>query len=123
LNAAPASRLLVRVTTDSVLRSPIARSLSKAERASLREIGYRLHGESLCHFGGCEAIASVEIKRGKVVVTVNEPVYRKSNQLTDSAGVGIGEYQIERARRAFASLTINGKRPVIEVVERNAGQV
>jgi hypothetical protein len=123
LNAAAASRLLVRVTTDSVLRSPIARSLSQAERASLREIGYRLHGESLCHFGGCEAIASVEIKRGKVVVTVNEPVYRKSNQLTDSAGVGIGEYQIERARRAFASLTINGKRPVIEVVERNAGQV
>ncbi|GAB2883256.1 hypothetical protein GCM10027093_18130 [Paraburkholderia jirisanensis] len=123
LNATAARRLLVRATTDSVLRSPAARDLSQAERGSLREIGYRLNGESVCHFGGCEAIENVEIKPGKVVVTVNVPVYRRANELKDPAGVGIGEYQIERARQAFASLTINGKRPVIEVVERNAGKV
>jgi hypothetical protein len=114
---------LVRATTDSVLRSPAARGLSQAERARLREIGYRLNSESVWHFGGCEAIENVEIKPGKVVVTINGPVYRRSNEVKDSAGVGIGEYQIERARQAFASLTIKGKRPVIEVVERDAEKV
>ena len=123
LNAAAARRLLVRATTDSVLRSPAARGLSQAERARLREIGYRLNSESVWHFGGCEAIENVEIKPGKVVVTINGPVYRRSNEVKDSAGVGIGEYQIERARQAFASLTIKGKRPVIEVVERDAEKV
>jgi hypothetical protein len=118
LDSFAARRLLTRATVDSVLASPIARRLSQTERSSLREIGYRLNGESICHFGGCEAIEKVEVQRGKVIVTINGPVYRRSNQVRTLAGVGIGEYQIERARQAFASLTINGKRPVIEVVER-----
>jgi hypothetical protein len=119
LDASAARRLLIRTTVDSVLTSPIALGLSEVERASIREVGYRLNGESIGHFGGCEAVEKVDVKPGKVIVTVSEPAYRKSNEAKDPAGIGIGEYQIERARQAFSSLTINGKRLVVEVVGRN----
>jgi hypothetical protein len=118
LDASTARRLLTRATVDSVLSSPIAEGLSDADRASLRETGYRLNGESIRHFGGCEAIERIEVKRGKVLVTVNGPMYRKLNEVKDPDGVGIGAFQIERARQAFSSLTINGRRPVVEVIER-----
>jgi hypothetical protein len=120
LDASAARRLLINATVDSVLGSPIAEGLSDAARAGLRETGYRLNGESIRHFGGCEAIEAIEVKRGKVVATVNGSLYRKLNEVKDPDGTGIGEYQIERARQAFSSLTINGRRPVVEVVERTA---
>jgi len=120
LNAGAARQRLIKATVDSILSSPIAEGLSDPERASLRETGYRLNGESIRHFGGCEAIESVDVKRGKVLVTVNGPLYQKLNEVKDPDGIGIGEYQIERTRQAFSSLTINGRRPVVEVVERNA---
>ena len=119
VNASTARRLLTRATVDSVLNSSIADGLSDAERASLRETGYRLNGESIRHFGGCEAIERIEVKREKVLVTVNGPLYQKLNEVKDPDGVGIGEYQIERARQAFSSLTINGRRPDVEVIERS----
>jgi hypothetical protein len=72
--------------------------------------------------GGCEAIENVEATPGKIIVTVNEPMYRRSNELKDSDGIGIGEYQIERARRAFSRLTIKGEHPVVEVVARNGAR-
>ncbi|QYD69342.1 hypothetical protein KZJ38_02920 [Paraburkholderia edwinii] len=118
LDASAARRLLIKATVDSVLSSPIAEGLSDAARASLRETGYRLNGESIRHFGGCEAIEAIEVKRGKVLVTVNGPLYQRLNEVKDPDGTGIGEYQIERARQAFSSLTINGRRLVVEVVER-----
>jgi hypothetical protein len=118
LDASAARRLLIKATVDSVLSSPIAEGLSDAARASLRETGYRLNGESIRHFGGCEAIEAIEVKRGKVLVTVNGPLYQRLNEVKDLDGTGIGEYQIERARQAFSSLTINGRRLVVEVVER-----
>jgi hypothetical protein len=119
LDASTARDLLVRATVDSILSSPIAQGISEAERASLRDVGYRLNEESIRHFGGCEAIEDIKIKPGKIIVTVKEPLYRRLNELKDSAGIGIGEYQIERARQAISSLTINGKRPVVEIVEHN----
>ncbi|CAB3759125.1 hypothetical protein [Paraburkholderia humisilvae] len=119
-DARAARRLLIRATVDSVLSSPIARGLPEADRAMLREVGYRMNGESVRHFGGCEAIEKVEVKRGRVSVTVNGPLFRKLNELKDPGGIGIGEYQVERAKQAFSSLTINGKRPVVEVTDRNA---
>jgi hypothetical protein len=114
-DALTARRLLIRATVDSVLSSPVGQGLSETDRASLRKIGYCLNEESIRHFGGCEAIESVEIKAGKVIVTVNGPLYRELNEVKDPAGIGIGEYQIERARQAFSSLTINGKCPVLEL--------
>jgi hypothetical protein len=120
LDASAARRLLIRSTVDSVLDSPVAQSLSEPERSSLREVGYRLNGESILHFGGCEAIETVDVKPEKIVVTVNEPLYRRLNEVKSPDGTGIGEYQIERARQALSSLTINGERPVIEVVGRTA---
>lgn len=121
LDALAARRLLIRSTVDSVLDSPVAHSLSEAERSSLREVGYRLNGESILHFGGCEAIETIDVKPEKIVVTVNDPLYRRLNDVKSPDGTGIGEYQIERARQALSSLTINGERPVIEVVGRTAG--
>ncbi|GAB7522153.1 hypothetical protein [Paraburkholderia sp. 2C] len=120
LDASAARRLLTKATVDSVLGSPLADGLSESEHASLRDVGYRLNGESIRHFGGCEAIEDVKVARGKVWVTVDEPLYQRLNEVKDPDGVGIGEYQIERARQAFSSLTINGKRLVVEVIGRNS---
>jgi hypothetical protein len=120
VDASAARRLLTRATVDSVLSSPLADEFSESERANLREVGYRLNGESIRHFGGCEAIEAIKVERGKVLVTVNEPLYHRLNEVKDPDGVGIGEYQIERARQAFASLTINGKRLVVEVIGRSS---
>ncbi|MFC0402281.1 hypothetical protein [Paraburkholderia rhizosphaerae] len=121
VDASAARRLLTRATVDSVLSSPLAGGLSGAERTTLREVGYRMNGETLLHFGGCEAIENVDVKPGKIVVSVNGPLYRKLNEVKNPAGIGVGEYQIERARQALASLSINGRRPSIEVVAQNQG--
>ncbi|CAB3774376.1 hypothetical protein [Paraburkholderia humisilvae] len=119
LDAATARQLLVKATVDSILRSPIAQDLSETDRSDLRDVGYRINGESIHHFGGVEAIENIDVKRGKIIVTVNVPLYRKLNELKGPVGVGIGEYQIERARQAFSSLTIDGKRPEVVMVGSN----
>jgi hypothetical protein len=118
LDASSARGLLIGATVDGILRSPLAAGLSEGERVDLGKIGRYLNGESIRHFGGCEAIENIDVERGKVIVTVNKPLFDKLNAVKDPDGTGIGAYQIARAKQALSSLDIDGARPAIEVVGR-----
>jgi hypothetical protein len=75
LDASSARGLLIGATVDGILRSPLAAGLSEGERVDLGKIGRYLNGESIRHFGGCEAIENIDVERGKVIVTVNKPLF------------------------------------------------
>ena len=85
--------------------------------------------QSFRHFGGCLAVRGVKLIGSKLQVTVNKEKYDKLNQVkvketvVDKAGKkseanpGVGEYQVFRARQAFASLKNGGKPIEVEVLD------
>lgn len=83
------------------------------------------NSQALRHFGGCEAIEEVSLVGNQLIVTVDEKKYEALNKImivestsikgtTNTIRVGVGEYQIWRAKQAYESITFNGDK--IEVV-------
>jgi hypothetical protein len=104
--------------------------------ANIQKILNAQNSESYRHFGGCLAVRGVQLKGSKLQVTVNRAQYDKLNQVKvkenvvdnktrqkSTADVGIGEYQIFRARQAFGSLKNGGKTIEVEVIDENGDAV
>ncbi len=85
----------------------------------------------LRHFGGCEAIKSVQLRGKKLIIQVIKKMYKKLNETVaieeeGSGGVakiGVGEYQIWRAREAYRSLSFSGEKIEIMVEDENGETV
>jgi hypothetical protein len=83
------------------------------------------NSQALRHFGGCEAVKEVNLVGNQLLVTVDQEKYEALNKIRvyettklgdtiNESNVGVGEYQIWRARQAYESITFNGD--IIEVV-------
>jgi len=106
----------------------------------IRGIALKQNSESIRHFGGCEAVDEIKFEMSKagvpmVLVQVNRAKFEKLNaiqvneQSLDRTGkphdmiVGVGEYQVWRAKEAYASIRTGGKAVEVLVVDEGGKPV
>lgn len=97
----------------------------------IREIAPYQNSVSFRHFGGCEAVMGVKLVGSELLVTVDKVKFLDLNQVkvaektVDKNGVkhdttvGVGEYQVWRAREAYESIRINGSAVMVRIISES----
>lgn len=135
--AKEAEKLYKQALVDTILARDEHKSIPDATKAKIRDVALSQNSESMRHFGGCEAVKGVELKRSVesgeelsiVTVTVDRATFEQLNRTKiqerslDLAGkthavlVGVGEYQIWRAEEAYQSILVDRKKVRVDVVD------
>ena len=141
-----ANKLMTKALIDTIFEQEEFKDLPLEMKEDIRHIGMYQSKFDLRHFGGCEAIKSVQLKgirlEGEknlphVVVTVDRDRFEDLNAITvtertastaiiggtDEVTVGVGEYQIWRANDAFRSLLLNEKGILLSIQDESGGKV
>ncbi|TSC86561.1 MAG: hypothetical protein G01um10148_547 [Parcubacteria group bacterium Gr01-1014_8] len=113
--------------------------LSPENKRKIMSMALAQDSQGMRHFGGCEAVTDVRMERfgergaevSIVVVTADRGQFEQLNRTRvqdsslDKEGnvstveLGIGEYQIWRAREAYKSISVGGKKIGIRVQDEN----
>ncbi len=123
-----ARKILVDRVIESVLNRPEYSALSNFSKDEIRDSASRLRPVELFHFGGTEAIQGISLRVSdgvpEIIVLIDEAKYNELNEIKMSEKnghgqgelIGVGAYQIWRAREALSTLRYDGKSLTLKVV-------
>ncbi len=130
-----ARKFLVERVIHTALNRPEHATLAESVKQEIREAATRLRPIELFHFGGTESLQSItlRVRDGipEILIVVNETQYNELNRVRtnektsrgDTESVGVGAYQIWRAREALSTLRYGGKPLTLKIISTQGNGV